>query len=118
MFDTQVVHHVQTPPILMSFKSARSDVCSALSMPAICSYNGHAVGWNPCGINNGGCSHLCIAHPTRHTSRLTHRCTCPSHYSLAPDEKTCLRKCLVMFIHYIWWMSVPSLVAMFSIRVS
>ena len=98
-------------------------------------------GWNPCAVNNGGCSHLCLALPAgtsspnsnggsasraqstgssstsssttaatfttssttpASTSLLptattvairqshTHRCTCPTHYELSTDNKTCI----------------------------
>ncbi|KFM78305.1 Low-density lipoprotein receptor-related protein 6, partial [Stegodyphus mimosarum] len=48
-------------------------------------------GWNPCAVNNGGCTHLCLALPVsvQHKS-YTHRCGCPTHYSLASDNKTCI----------------------------
>ena len=89
-------------------------------------------GWNPCAVNNGGCSHLCLALPAGSTSSSslrtqpsvssttaassslsastspaaatanlpsttvvvrqshTHRCTCPTHYELVADNKTCV----------------------------
>ena len=82
-------------------------------------------GRNPCAVNNGGCSHLCLALPagsassssprtqtpisttttassvTSSTATLpstttavrqshTHRCTCPTHYELVADNKTCI----------------------------
>ncbi|XP_066593822.1 low-density lipoprotein receptor-related protein 6 isoform X2 [Prorops nasuta] len=48
-------------------------------------------GWNPCANNNGECSHLCIALPGEDGGRSTsHKCACPTHYNLAPDNKTCI----------------------------
>ncbi|XP_075884557.1 low-density lipoprotein receptor-related protein 4 isoform X1 [Nelusetta ayraudi] len=40
---------------------------------------------NPCSVNNGGCSHLCLlAPPPRGSS-----CACPTGINLQPDRKTC-----------------------------
>lgn len=48
-------------------------------------------GWNTCAINNGECSHLCIALPGYAGGLSTnHKCACPTHYTLAADNKTCL----------------------------
>ncbi|KAG7162923.1 Low-density lipoprotein receptor-related protein 6-like 3 [Homarus americanus] len=45
-------------------------------------------GKNPCSVNNGGCSHLCLAVPaTNGTHNFT--CSCPTHYKLDQDGKTC-----------------------------
>ncbi|XP_067123645.1 low-density lipoprotein receptor-related protein 1 isoform X3 [Centruroides vittatus] len=41
---------------------------------------------NPCAINNGGCSHLCVL-----SFNNTHRCHCPHVTQLAKDGKTCLK---------------------------
>lgn len=49
------------------------------------------TGWNPCAIVNGNCSHLCIALPgTNGGASITHRCACPTHYTLSPDNRTCV----------------------------
>ncbi|XP_064097645.1 low-density lipoprotein receptor-related protein 6-like [Macrobrachium nipponense] len=45
-------------------------------------------GKNPCIINNGGCSHLCLAVPSS-TGSQNHTCSCPTHYKLESDGKTC-----------------------------
>ena len=76
-------------------------------------------GWNPCAVNNGGCSHLCLALPASASSgpggqrsqassasttteaptmastvlirqSHSHRCACPTHYELSADNKTCI----------------------------
>ncbi|XP_015518016.1 low-density lipoprotein receptor-related protein 6 isoform X1 [Neodiprion lecontei] len=48
-------------------------------------------GWNPCAEKNGYCSHLCIALPgIGGKPSTTYKCACPTHYSLAPDNKTCI----------------------------
>lgn len=47
-------------------------------------------GWNPCAVNNGGCSHLCLALPSKSQHKsYNYCCACPSHYELASDNKTC-----------------------------
>ncbi|XP_071498009.1 low-density lipoprotein receptor-related protein 6-like [Diadema antillarum] len=40
---------------------------------------------NPCGTNNGGCSHLCLLAPTRQG----YSCACPTGVRLLEDELTC-----------------------------
>ena len=46
---------------------------------------------NPCGDNNGGCSHLClIAYGGKGFV-----CQCPQYFLLAPDNKTCIANCTV-----------------------
>lgn len=48
------------------------------------------AGWNPCAIVNGNCSHICIALPgSNGNTSVTHRCACPTHYSLSHDNRTC-----------------------------
>ncbi|XP_065167955.1 low-density lipoprotein receptor-related protein 1 [Atheta coriaria] len=42
-------------------------------------------GINPCGKNNGGCSHLCLLHLNS-----TYRCDCPHVMRLNADGKTCV----------------------------
>ncbi len=42
-------------------------------------------GDNTCKMDNGGCSHLCIAHPTGSS----HHCSCPTHFQLEDDNRTC-----------------------------
>ncbi|KAK7490751.1 hypothetical protein BaRGS_00017980, partial [Batillaria attramentaria] len=46
-------------------------------------------GSNACGQQNGGCSHLCLAHSADHKDNQTHHCACPTHYRLNADGKTC-----------------------------
>lgn len=40
-------------------------------------------GFNKCGVRNGGCSHLCLPHPTGFS------CACPTGIQLKRDEQTC-----------------------------
>lgn len=51
-------------------------------------YRGSGSGNNQCGVDNGGCSHLCLAIP----HSLKYRCACPQHYTLKPDNLTCAGK--------------------------
>lgn len=44
---------------------------------------------NPCGKNNGGCSHLCLISP----GASAFRCACPDNFLLLPDNKTCIANC-------------------------
>lgn len=68
-------------------------------------HRSHQPGWNACAINNGNCTHLCLALPASDSAQdadtvppesvtghytLTHRCGCPTHYTLAFDGTTCL----------------------------
>lgn len=50
-------------------------------------------GKNPCGTNNGGCSHLCLIHVND-----TYRCDCPHISRLSSDEKTCVNNERVLLI--------------------
>ena len=40
---------------------------------------------NECGDDNGGCSHECV------NMLGTHRCECPTGYSLLPNKRDCIR---------------------------
>ncbi|XP_028025930.1 low-density lipoprotein receptor-related protein 6 [Bombyx mandarina] len=46
-----------------------------------------SMGSNQCGVDNGGCSHLCL--PTPGDVRTDYRCACPAHYRLNKDNITC-----------------------------
>ena len=51
-------------------------------------HNSRQVGWNKCGDDNGGCSHLCLALPEQ-----KYTCACPDHYTLDNLTKsTCISK--------------------------
>jgi low density lipoprotein receptor-related protein 5/6 len=51
-------------------------------------HNSRQVGWNECGNENGGCSHLCLALPGN-----KYTCACPNHYTLDEETKTtCISK--------------------------
>ncbi|XP_063231013.1 low-density lipoprotein receptor-related protein 6 isoform X2 [Bacillus rossius redtenbacheri] len=55
-------------------------------------HNSRQSGWNQCAVGNGGCQHLCLALPASTgpgRQSYTHRCGCPTHYTLAPDNTTC-----------------------------
>ncbi|GAB6028318.1 hypothetical protein CHUAL_002491 [Chamberlinius hualienensis] len=44
---------------------------------------------NPCGDNNGGCSHLCLISPGGNT----YKCSCPSSFYLDKDNRSCIANC-------------------------
>lgn len=44
---------------------------------------------NPCGENNGGCSHLCLISP----GGQSFTCACPNNFILLRDNKTCIANC-------------------------
>ncbi|XP_022104410.1 low-density lipoprotein receptor-related protein 2-like isoform X2 [Acanthaster planci] len=46
---------------------------------------------NPCGSNNGGCSHLCLLAPEG-----GYTCTCPDNFILSTDGQNCLANCSVL----------------------
>ena len=51
-------------------------------------HNSRQVGWNKCGEENGGCSHICLALPGD-----KYTCACPNHYTLDNETKTsCISK--------------------------
>ena len=57
-------------------------------------------GWNTCSINNGDCSHLCIALPgVNGAVSKSHRCSCPTHYTLSADNRTCIGDSLFSFYY-------------------
>lgn len=44
-----------------------------------------ALGTNPCGLNNGNCSHLCLNRPGNNFT-----CACPFGFELTTDNITCI----------------------------
>lgn len=56
-------------------------------------------GWNTCANNNGNCSDLCIALPGSENEGLSksHICACPTHYTLAPDGRTCTGELKIIY---------------------
>lgn len=57
-------------------------------------------GWNPCEINNGGCSHLCLASSSLdlNASSPSIHCACSTHYTLDSNNKTCSGKYHILLI--------------------
>ncbi|XP_064102114.1 low-density lipoprotein receptor-related protein 2-like [Macrobrachium nipponense] len=47
---------------------------------------------NPCGDNNGGCSHLCLLSP-RENGTVGYSCACPDQFYLEKNNKTCIANC-------------------------
>ncbi|KAF4524942.1 hypothetical protein B566_EDAN012698 [Ephemera danica] len=47
---------------------------------------------NPCGKNNGGCSHLCLISPT-YDGPVSYACACPNQFILMKDNRTCQANC-------------------------
>lgn len=46
---------------------------------------------NQCSVNNGGCSHLCLALPRKtYDEQTIYTCACPTHYIL--QNKSCIGK--------------------------
>ncbi|XP_073967199.1 low-density lipoprotein receptor-related protein 6-like [Choristoneura fumiferana] len=50
-------------------------------------HRARAAAGNQCGVDNGGCSHLCLPLPSE--TRADYRCACPTHYKLNRDNLTC-----------------------------
>lgn len=50
-------------------------------------HRGKSSGSTQCGVDNGGCSHLCLPLPSE--TRADYRCACPAHYKLNKDNLTC-----------------------------
>ncbi|CAB3367800.1 Hypothetical predicted protein [Cloeon dipterum] len=47
---------------------------------------------NPCGRNNGGCSHLCLISPAG-DGAVSYKCGCPNQFILLADNRTCQSNC-------------------------
>ncbi|XP_028967382.1 low-density lipoprotein receptor-related protein 2 [Galendromus occidentalis] len=50
---------------------------------------------NPCEVDNGGCSHLCLLSPNPAGLKFPaeHRCACPEDFVLLPNNRTCIANC-------------------------
>ena len=59
---------------------------------------------NPCGTNNGGCSHLCLLAPGIIPEQPSYTCACPEHFVMEPDGKVivctyvCVCVCLRVYL--------------------
>ena len=49
------------------------------------------AGDNPCGDNNGGCSHLCLIAP----GGSSYTCACPDYFYMSSDRQTCVSNCSI-----------------------
>ncbi|XP_070568538.1 low-density lipoprotein receptor-related protein 6-like isoform X1 [Ptychodera flava] len=52
-------------------------------------YASRQSGRNPCAVSNGGCEYLCFADPEPVEEESRSHCSCPTHYTLNSDGKTC-----------------------------
>ncbi|XP_022692321.1 low-density lipoprotein receptor-related protein 2-like isoform X2 [Varroa jacobsoni] len=52
---------------------------------------------NPCEVNNGQCSHLCLLSPNPAGIKFPaeHRCACPEDFVLMPNNRTCIANCTI-----------------------
>jgi hypothetical protein len=57
---------------------------------AVYHYSLQPSGENPCGINNGGCSHLCLK---SENEQKKYTCACPNTFLLDVDGKKCVANC-------------------------
>ncbi|XP_033107880.1 low-density lipoprotein receptor-related protein 2-like isoform X2 [Anneissia japonica] len=48
---------------------------------------------NPCDVNNGGCSHLCLLTPSNIQGVTNFSCACPNNFELKSDGKNCEAQC-------------------------
>ncbi|XP_067141896.1 low-density lipoprotein receptor-related protein 2 isoform X5 [Centruroides vittatus] len=46
---------------------------------------------NPCGVNNGGCQHMCVVTRAADGFGIAYSCVCNIGYELAPNEQACKR---------------------------
>lgn len=71
-------HHSNTVCLLTH--EMRSFIIRSINLCDLC-----LTATNPCGINNGGCSHLCLMSPTKPS----YQCACPTGVKLLENGKTC-----------------------------
>uniref|UniRef100_H2Z4K7 EGF-like domain-containing protein n=1 Tax=Ciona savignyi TaxID=51511 RepID=H2Z4K7_CIOSA len=64
-------------------RTLRENMPSMMGMKAV---SMEPPGPNICGLNNGGCSHLCLRSPT---ARMGYTCACPTGIRIGRDGKTC-----------------------------
>ena len=48
---------------------------------------------NPCAVNNGGCSHLCVLKPKDGGASIQASCLCPEHFKVSSNGKSCAPAC-------------------------
>ncbi|XP_014224711.1 low-density lipoprotein receptor-related protein 4-like isoform X3 [Trichogramma pretiosum] len=63
--------------------AVRSDITGLMDVRVF--HRNRQIVNNPCGRNNGDCSHLCLLNPTQKR----YKCACPTGLILNPDGKTC-----------------------------
>ncbi|XP_071956512.1 low-density lipoprotein receptor-related protein 6-like [Antedon mediterranea] len=66
-------------------KVVKKDVFSPMDIHVYSAERQKKSSFNPCTVNNGGCSHLCLMAP----NEFHHSCACPTGVLLLEDQLTC-----------------------------